>query len=255
MLTVYFSGTGNSRFVAELFVNEMGADCCSIEDDADFAGLIAAHDVIAFCYPIYMSRVPRIMRELVQNYMDALHDKRIIIFCTQLLLSGDGTRAFAALFPKNHVQIIYTEHFFMPNNVNNVAILPMPSEKTVKKCMARASAKMKKVCDNIRRGRIKKRGFNPISRILGLPQGVFIHKTERLANKNLRINSDCNQCGLCVKICPMKNLVLTDNKITHNANCTMCYRCLNRCPQKAINVLFRGKIKKQYQFFGTRKTP
>ena len=248
MVVVYFSGTGNSRFVAGVFGDEMGADCYSIEDCVDFAGLIAAHDVIAFCYPVYMSRVPRIMREFVARHMDVLFGKQIVIFCTQLLLSGDGARAFAALFPKNHVQILYAEHFFMPNNVNNLAILPMPSAKTVKKCMARARLKMKKVCNNIRRGKVKRRGFNPISRILGLPQGVFIHKTERLANNNLRINSDCNQCGLCVKICPMKNLMLAENdgKITHNGNCTMCYRCLNQCPQKAINVLFKGKVKKQY---------
>ena len=36
-------------------------------------------------------------------------------------------------------------------------------------------------------------------------------------------------------------------KITHNHNCTMCYRCINKCPKKAIRVLLRCKVKKQYK--------
>jgi len=246
MLIVYFSGTGNSKYVAELFSSNMSAACHSIEEDVEFADLIAKSDTIAFCYPVYMSRVPRVMREFAARHMNALQGKKIIIFCTQLLLSGDGARAFAALFPKRHADVIYAAHFFMPNNVNNVAILPMPSEKTVKKCMEKAECKIRKVCADINRGKVKKRGFNPVGRLLGLPQGVFMSATERMANKTIRMDDDCTKCGVCVKICPTSNLVLEDGKVTHNHTCTMCYRCINQCPEKAINILFRGKVKKQY---------
>lgn len=246
MLTLYFSGTGNSKYVAELFSSNMSATCHSIEEDVDFVDPIAKSETIAFCYPVYMSRVPRIMREFVTQHMNALRGKKIIIFCTQLLLSGDGARAFAVLFPQGHTEVIYAEHFFMPNNVNNVSILPMPSEKTVKKCMEKAERKIRKVCTDIRHGKVKKRGFNFVGRLLGLPQGVFMSATERMANKTTRIDNNCTKCGVCVKVCPTNNLVFDDGKVTHNHNCTMCYRCINKCPQKAINVVFRGKVKKQY---------
>jgi len=247
MLTIYFSGTGNSKYVAELFARKMDWACHSIEENLDFSALFAAHETIAFCYPIYMSRVPSIMRKFVKQYMSALKGKKIIIFCTQLLLSGDGARAFAALFEKNHVNVIYAEHFFMPNNVNNMAILPMPSEKTIKKCAERAQRKMQKVCANIQSGKVKKRGFTPVGRLLGLPQGVFIHATERRANNNIRIDDSCTKCGVCVAICPTKNLIFADGKVASTQNCTMCYRCINKCPKKSINVVFRGKVKKQYK--------
>jgi len=250
MLTLYFSGTGNSRYVAELFASEMDAACHSIEHDIDFASLIAESDTTAFVYPVYMSRVPRILREFVVRHMDALRGKNVIIFCTQLLLSGDAARAFAALFPKGHVNVLYAAHFFMPNNVNNMPILPVPGEKTMHKCMEKARAKMQKVCRDIRQGKVKKRGFSIVGRLLGLPQGVFMSSTERLANKYVRVDADCTKCGLCVAICPTKNLVLRDDKISHNHDCTMCYRCINKCPEKAINVVFRGKVRKQYKGIG-----
>ena len=245
MVMFYFSGTGNSKHIAELFSANMNAACHSIEEERDFTELVEANETIAFCYPVYMSRVPRIMREFVGKYMESLESKKVIIFCTQMLLSGDGARAFAVLFPRNYVETIYAEHFFMPNNVTNVFILPETSGKLIKKYLQCSERKMGKVCSDISVGKIKKRGFNVGSRALGLIQGVFLSAAEKKANNSVKITSDCTKCGICVKVCPMDNLVY-ENEITHRHNCTMCYRCINKCPHKAITVVFHGKVKKQY---------
>ena len=55
MLTLYFSGTGNTRFVADNFSKKTDAECHSIEEDLDFGAAIARHERICFCYPIYGS--------------------------------------------------------------------------------------------------------------------------------------------------------------------------------------------------------
>ena len=120
MIMLYFSGTGNSKYVAELFCRNMNASCHSIEENADFTALLASEEVIGFCYPIYGSRVPRIMREFVSVHTDSLKAKKLIIFCTQMYFSGDGARAFIDIFPRNHAEVIYAEHFLMPNNVCKV---------------------------------------------------------------------------------------------------------------------------------------
>ena len=57
MLTIYFSGTGNTKYIAELFSQKMGANCLSIEADVDFQAEIIAHDSIAFCYPILWIKI------------------------------------------------------------------------------------------------------------------------------------------------------------------------------------------------------
>jgi len=247
MVMFYFSGTGNSKYVAELFSQSKNIPCYSIEEDIDFNEIIYTNDVIAFCYPIYMSRVPRILREFVAKHMITLKGKKLIVFCTQLILSGDGTRALVALLPKNHIDVIYTEHFFMPNNVPDIFILPILNGKEIKNSLTRAKRKMDIVCQNIENGIIKKRGFSILSRILGLPQSVFLQSVENRANHAVSIDSDCTNCGLCVNFCPMNNFSIENGKITHNHNCTMCYRCINACPEKAIRVLFSGKIKRQYK--------
>jgi Fe-S-cluster-containing hydrogenase component 2 len=255
MLMFYFSGTGNSKYIAELFCKNINAEshptkCYSVEDNIDFSRLMAPEDTIAFCYPVYGSRVPRIMREFASRYMEFLKDKKVIIFCTQMLFSGDGARAFTDIFPHNFFNVIYAEHFFMPNNVCNFFIVPLASERQIKKYVIKAERKMQSVCRNITRGIEKKRGFNAISRILGLSQGVFMPRLEREALDSVRINSDCTLCALCVSICPMNNLQCENGDIVHQSNCILCYRCINKCPQKAITVFFPWKVKKQYKGVG-----
>jgi len=260
MLMLYFSATGNSKYIAELFCREMNArvdladaqsfqtaQCYSIEENIDFGKLISAQEIIGFCYPIYGSRVPRIMREFAGRYIDSLKNKKIIIFCTQWIFSGDGARVFTDMFQKNFIKVIYAEHFFMPNNVNNLFILPLESDKKIKKYLVIAERKVKIICGNIKNGKIKKRGFNVFSRFFGLFQGVFMPMWEKKAMDKVWIYDECNQCGLCVSICSMRNFENQNGKIITKGNCTICYRCINKCPKKAIAVFLKTRVKKQYK--------
>lgn len=246
MLILYFSGTGNSRYIAELFAKNMGAACHSIEEAEDFDALIAAEEPIGVCYPVYGSRVPRIMREFVQAHMDALRSKKLVIFCTQMTFSGDGARCFTDLFPKGWVTVIYAEHFLMPNNVCNFFLLPRTNAHKIAKCLRRAGPKMDDVCQNIKNGVVKRRGFNPVSRALGLVQGAFMPGIERKNRDDVRVNVACNGCGLCVSQCPVHNLKLENGKAAGTGNCILCCRCVNRCPQKAITAFSHEPVTEQY---------
>ena len=115
------------------------------------------------------------------------------------------------------------------------------------KYIANAEQKMQSVCRNIANGIVKKKGFNAISRLLGLVQGSFVPVLEKNALDKVRINDNCTNCRLCVSVCPMNNLEYQDEKIVHKSNCTVCYRCINKCPEKAITVFFPGKVKDQYK--------
>ena len=258
MLTLYFSGTGNTRYIAEMFSHKMGATCLSIEKTMDFSKEIKAHDTIAFCYPIYGSRVPRNIREFVVKHMSELTGKNIIILVTQLLFSGDGARVFTDMFWEGTINVIYAEHFNMPNNVCNFPLLRKPSQRKIQRYLAKARAKMERTCNNINNGVVVKRGFSRPSQILGSIQGrvwqgnskeqtTSKSSAEHKARTGVKIHKHCNACKICVSICPMQNLEKTQNIIEAKGNCIACYRCVNRCPSKAITVMmFHRKPKWQY---------
>lgn len=247
---IYFSATGNSRFIARVFAKEMNCACHSIEEQVDFATLIAAADIVGFAYPIFGSRMPAILRDFVKKNAELIQTKELAVFCTQMAFSGDGARAFTYIFPprkRKDLDIIYADHFIMPNNVGNIIILPLAKDKTARRYFVKASWKMQSVCDDIKAGIVKKRGFNPVSRALGLIQGTFMPILEWMGKDRVRIGSDCTNCGICVKKCPMKNLACEDGKIIAKGNCIMCYRCVNFCPQKCITTFIHTRVKAQYR--------
>ena len=73
------------------------------------------------------------MREFVSKYVEELKDKKLIIFCTQLFFSGDGARVFTDLLPKGYGEVIYAEHFNMPNNICNIKIFPIKNGEEIYK--------------------------------------------------------------------------------------------------------------------------
>ena len=59
MLTLYFSGTGNTEYIARLFSDKMDAICLSIEANHDFSNEIKNHDTVAFCYTANGKLLPK----------------------------------------------------------------------------------------------------------------------------------------------------------------------------------------------------
>ena len=258
ILTVYFSGTGNTKYVAESFSAHMGGKCLSIEDEADFTAEFSAADTIAFCYPNYASRVPLIMRQFAERHSAGLRGKKLVILVMQWVFSGDCARVFTDLFPKGHFDVIYAEHFAMPNNVNNLFLFPKASENSLFKRFKEAENKVSRVCKDIKNSIVRRRGFSIFGRFLGSIQGrLWQGKSssfetvkgsgEHRMKNSIKIHKHCTVCELCVTVCPMKNLETKDGTIIHKNNCTVCYRCVNLCPQRAITIFFHGKPKWQYQ--------
>lgn len=68
------------------------------------------------------------------------------------------------------------------------------------------------------------------------------YKTRKQSRKWIKmfrksINSNCTECGICVKICPEKCYSAGDRHIDVNSeNCVLCQRCLEYCPVNAIEM-------------------
>jgi len=57
--------------------------------------------------------------------------------------------------------------------------------------------------------------------------------------------SKCNSCGICVDLCPVRNISMENGTPRFGDNCIVCTRCLNYCPENAI--LIGGKSRSQYK--------
>lgn len=94
-LYLYFSGTGNTRYVIEKFSELLETtnkyQMMSIEHkDIDYAKTIENSDMITIGYPIYGSDLPYIVSDFLKKYKASFHGKNIITIVTQYKFSGDG---------------------------------------------------------------------------------------------------------------------------------------------------------------------
>ena len=54
--------------------------------------------------------------------------------------------------------------------------------------------------------------------------------------KTYYASSDCNNCGICIRNCPVKAIVSLDNRPYWTFKCESCMNCMSTCPRKAIET-------------------
>ncbi len=246
-VVIYFSGTGNSKYVANKFAHEMSYNCYSIEDNVTFDEIIKNSDIVTLCHPIHFSSAPIIFVDFLKKYSIYLKSKKLIIFCTQQFFSGDGARSSVDYIENSNV--IYAKHFNMPSNLVSMPVYSVLTKGNVEKAIIKADKEICKVVSDLKNNITKKQGFNKTSIKLGLVQRKDFYKRYKIRNVKARVSTDCILCNACVKKCPTKNLKKEKGKIVNNPSsyCTMCMRCVNICPSRAITVLHYYKPRFQYK--------
>ena len=161
--------------------------------------------------------------------------------------SGDGAGCTARLLKKYGAIILGGLHIKMPDSVCDSKLLKKTMEEN-RKIVREADEKIETVVQEIKRGNYPKEGISWMSHLIGLlgQRLWFYGKTQNYTDK-LTIHESCIGCGLCVSLCPMHNISISNGKAVGGKNCTMCYRCISSCPQRAITLLGK-EVKEQCRF-------
>ncbi len=239
MIGIYFSGTGNSRYALEVFLQtyDMNAKALSIEEP-HVIERIKVHEEIVFSYPVQYSTVPKILRDFVIKNKTLWSKKKVFIIATMALFSGDGSGVLARLLQEYGAEVIGGVHLKMPDSIADEKVLKRPKEKNIQ-LVRMAERKIKRAANNMKEGHPSQEGIGFLCRMAGLfgQRLYFGHKTKKYSDKLKIAHEKCIGCGKCAIICPMKNIELVDGKCIANNQCTMCYRCINLCPKQAITLL------------------
>ncbi len=245
IVTLYFSGTGNSEYIAKKFAQQIHSTCISIEEDYDFLSLLQQANIICLVYPIHHSLPPIILKEFIQQFYNQFKNKKIISLCTQQCFSGDGAMSIQRYLPP--CTMLATQHFNMPNNIGSLPLWSNLTRKNPDQCIPTNNHKIIQLIKNIRQNKVSLHGSSVFARLLGKTQNHF-EKRAHLYRKDIRINSDCILCNQCIIQCPTKTLFNKNDTIQNTGKCTFCHRCVNICPKKAITVSVHRKANYQYDF-------
>lgn len=244
MIGIYFSGTGNTKYCIDKFINNIdnNSDIISIESKDIKEKLLKNKDIV-FAYPIYYSNLPKIVREFIINNKGLFNNKNVFIIATMGLFSGDGAGCSARLLKRYGANIIGGLHVKMPDCIADVKALKRSKEKN-KQIILKAESKIISSAQRYKNNNPTKEGLNVFYHITGLfgQRLWFYNKTKDYSSKLKIDNKKCIKCKKCISLCPMNNLEIIDNKIITKNKCTMCYRCITNCPSKAITLIGKNVI-------------
>jgi Pyruvate/2-oxoacid:ferredoxin oxidoreductase delta subunit/flavodoxin len=251
MLGIYFTGTGNSRYVLDIFLKKYDktADMCALTDE-NIAYFIKNNEKIIFSYPVQFSNIPKILKDFVDKNQRLWRGKHIFVIATMGLFSGDGAGILARRLQKYGAQIEGGLHLKMPDSIADEKVLKRSLERN-KALVQAAEQKIDKAVRNLKYGKPPQEGIGFWYYMVGLfGQRLYFYNKTKYYTDKLKIDAQkCVGCGKCVTQCPMKNIHIEQNTAKASNQCTMCYCCVNICPRQAITLLGKkiveqGTIKK-----------
>lgn len=239
MIGLYFSGTGNSRYALEVFLQgyNQGAELFSI-DDSNAVTALKEHEEICISYSVQYSNIPKMLRDFINRNHTLWQGKKIFVIATMGLFSGDGAGILARLLHKYGAEIVGGLHLKMPDSIADEKALKRPVEEN-KKLVENARIKISRAVSGLKSGKPPQEGIGFIYHIAGLfGQRLYFYNKTRNYTDKLKIDADkCIGCGKCVGLCPMENIGLNYGLAQAYDKCTMCYRCINICPKQAITLI------------------
>lgn len=249
----YFSGTGNSKWVAEQLSSSLGDKLIAIADamtDKQFSYTLSEGEKLGFVFPTYSWGPAPIMLDFVkhlniQGYTDNT-------YCYMVTTCGDNIGLSVNLWKKN-INPIKCNAAFSVQMPNNYILLPgFDIDSKELECEKKRAAieRVAFVSNEI------KQKHHTINVIEGgyawLKTKVVYPLFSRfyMSDKKFVADKDkCTRCGLCVKNCPTKNISMeTDTTPRWNGNCAMCLACIHRCPVRAIEYGNATQNKGRYFF-------
>jgi len=246
----YFSGCGNSRFIAK-GIAEASDEKTVFIPEAERGGIydyaLAEGERVGFVFPIYSWRPP----QLAMDFVKKLHFDRQPSYVWMAVTCGDNggyaDRVFGQLLGETGLHLDACFCFVMPNTYINMSFMGIDKPEVAHRKIEKAGTHLPEVIQEIAERK----------RVMELKRGIFPKfKTYVIGKSFYKWVSDepffstgsCISCGKCVEVCPLKNITLENRRPKWNGHCTNCDACYHYCPQHAIQFGKASKGKGQYHF-------
>ncbi len=222
MKILYFTGTGNSLYIAKTIASNNKGDILSIPQLIRNNEYQIKDDVIGLVFPTYHDNFP----EIVENYLSQANLEANYFF---VIISYGGSfgnvmKRTCHLLKTRGINVDYTNNILMVTNYV-------------------------RTFDIITQRKIKKE-----SEILNKLVDIQYDINERVVNNNLIFKSEyktkekektmllldenkCVGCNVCTLICPISNIEIKNDKVVFKNKCDNCLACLHACPHNSIHVV------------------
>ena len=260
-MILHFSGTGNSRYIAERIAQATGDELLDLNEKIRKRDTrtVTADSRLVFVVPTYAWRIPQVVEQwiLATEFASSASEETscstlkawFVMTCGDEIGNADAYNQ--VLCHKKHWDHMGTAQIVMPENY--VAMFAVPKPSTARKIIRNAEPKIAETIRQIEGGtrigpgkisfidRMKSRLVNPLFyRLFVKADGFFT-------------TDECTGCGICAQLCPLRNITIVGERPVWGPECTHCMACICRCPNEAVEYGKKSEGKPRYYFEPERK--
>lgn len=249
VIIIYFSGTGNTKFVAEEIAGALrrrghAVSLISAEDKRALAEQDYDGKLIGIGFPCYALSFPALIARTVAELPLAKAATPAFVFATIGWGAGDSVKQLAARMRARNFWTVGTASFICPNNGWLTLFSPWSVLCRNMRYEPRLTEKAGRFADDVAEALVAfearpycvKTAGNPVATLAACLLGAM----EGLAMQRYRVDFQrCAGCGLCIRSCPDRNIALDEKQrvvFLNPDSCAHCLRCISDCPQDAIRL-------------------
>jgi len=238
--SLYFSPTDTSKKIAEHIGNNISSKLNKNLNIIDFTLKLKREetytfedkDLIICALPVYAGRLPNVLLPFLKNNLKGNN-----ALCVPLVLYGnrnydDALIELRNILEENNFHSIAAGAFIGEHSFSKILAKDRPDKNDYIKADELSDLILKRLekLETYPKEPIYVKGETPI-RPYYTPRdrngnGIDIRKVLP------KVNHYCNDCKLCVNVCPMNSIDKTDVR-KYNNICIKCGACIKKCPMKA----------------------
>lgn len=233
-MILYFSGTGNSRFIAEGLAKICDDDIINLKDLMKNGGTGELHSdkPFVFVLPIHGFRIPGKVNEFIETIkFTGSSSAYFIVDCGGS--PGNALKYIKNTCKKIDLQLKGFDAINMPASYIVMYNPPDVNGEVVHDSLVYQKSQIERIGRDINEG---KEFFNRPSDFKGKIQSSVLNPIfvkMMIKTKDFTVSDKCVKCGSCVLRCPLNN-VFFNGKPEWGDNCMHCMACLSGCPFNAI---------------------
>ncbi len=235
----YFSGTGNTELVANMFKDKLSQKECyvkmvPIEDvlNKNLKIEVDHYDLIGIGSPVIGYGAPNLVKEFI-SFFPKGKGQKVFVFRTAggvHSINFNASKSIIKSMTRAGYDVLHERVFAISSNW-----VVRHKDNVVKQLYLATDKKVGFMCNELLRGERRIYKITTalkvrMSFISGIASLIF-----RFIGKDYKVSKACTQCGFCIRNCPSENIHMRNGNVKFKLNCSCCMRCLYSCPEKAIS--------------------
>lgn len=243
---LYFSGTGNSAYVASSLARLLDAPAplAIPTNHVD----ITPESTVIWVFPVYSWGVPPVVAEAIRSISFSATPGTHYMVCTCGDDTGYTDRQFRSLITARGWKMAGAFSVIMPNTYVTLPGFDVDKTSVASAKLSEAPARISEIAALIESG----------SSDISMTRGSFPALKSRIiypwfirhlmSPSGFHVTDRCTGCGRCIRRCPMSNITAGTNHRhpVWGDNCAFCLACYHICPEHAVEYKKATKGKGQY---------